>query len=260
MLREEFQRLYELRDSMDNPDSENSCLQNLDQTLQHLVARHWWAIIERDLLGLDADAWRFLKIEASQYLNKWDEKSSRNGGPRGRELLLNILYQAKAYNFLKTKGCSAIRFIQCTKKTGKKTPDLDGTSGSVRFLCEVKTINRSEDAVNWQRIEKKYLNDYSKLTGEFLAKVTRTIENAKKQMEAYDPNGETSHIVYLIIKFDDFWGDYKEVNVKQLDEYLCKNTVSGIELVIHNLFTVFNRPMTLNCATVVNDESNTAMP
>lgn len=105
-----------------------------------------------------------------------------------------------------------------------------------------------------QRVEKKYLHDHSKLAEEFLAKVGGVIENAKVQLEAYDPEGEATHIVYVIMNFDDFWGDYKELNIRQLDEYLCAHPVPGIELVLHNLWTVFNRSMTLKCATVVNDE------
>ena len=253
MFRKEFPRIYELRASMESPDSQDSCLQNLDMDLQNGDARRVWGVIERDLQGLDVDAWTVLKGEALRYLNSWDEKSSRSGNPRGREPLLNILYQAKAYNFLKTKGCSAVRFIPRAKRNGKKTPDLEGTSGTGRFLCEVKTINRSEEEVYRQRIEKKYLHDHSQLTRGFLTKVAGTIESAKKQLETYDPAGEAKHIVYVIINFDDFWGDHKEVNVKQLDEYLCTNPFSGIELVFHNLFTVFNNRMTLTCATVVDD-------
>lgn len=240
---------------MENPDSEDSCLQNLDMELQGHGARNIWGIIERDLQGLDVDAWSFLKSEALQYLNSWDAKSSRNGNPRGREPLLNILYQAKAYIFLTTKGCSAIHFIPRVVEKGKNTPDLEGTDGVVRYLCEVKTINRSEDEVYRQRVEKMYLHDNSKLSKEFLSKLVGTIEKAKKnQLEAYDHNGEAIHIVYVIINFDDFWGDYKEANIKQLDYYLCANHISGIELVFHNIFTVFNRSIKLNCATVVNDE------
>jgi hypothetical protein len=254
VFRKEFPRLYELRDSMKNPDAEDSCLRNLDQDLQHEVVRRIWSRIELDLRGLDADAWTFLKSEALLCVNTWDEKSSRRGSPRGRELLLNILYQAKAYNFLKTKDCSAIHFITRAPKKGKRTPDLEGISSTARFLCEVKTINRSEEEVYRQRVEKKYLHDHSKLAEEFFAKVGGVIENAKVQLEAYDPKGEATHIVYVIMNFDDFWGDYKELNIRQLDEYLCAHPVPGIELVLHNLWTVFNRSMTLKCATVVNDE------
>src|SRR6266568_1992775 len=147
MFGNEFYRIYELRNSMKNPDSKCSCLANLDLELQGQGAKYIWGIIERDLQGLDVDAWAFLKNEALQYVNSWNEKSSRNGNPRGRESLLNILYQAKAYNFLKTKGCSAIHFIPRAKKDGVKTPDLEATDGAIRLLCEVKTFNRSEDEV-----------------------------------------------------------------------------------------------------------------
>lgn len=253
MSRVLFPKIYELRDSMNNPDCENSCLKNLDIELEGQGATHAWSIIEHDLQELDHNAWVSLKSEALQAVNSWDQKSCRDGSPRGREALLNILYQAKAYRYLKTKGCSAIGFIPRAEKNGFKTPDLEGICGLKKVLCEVKTINESEDEVHRQRVEKKYLHKDFYLNDSFFDKLTKTISTAKKQLCAYDSTGNAKHIVYIILNFDDFWGDHKEASAKQLDDYLSDHPEKGIELVFHNLFTAFNRTLSLSNATVVDD-------
>jgi predicted small metal-binding protein len=254
MFRKELPRIYELRDQIKNPDSPNSCFQNLDNNLQDPSAMQAFRRIEDDLEGLDFAAWEFLKKEGSEYLTKWDEKSRRDGKPRGREPLLNIVYQAKAYNYLRKKGCSDIHFISRSKKNGIKTPDLQGRCGSVKVLCEVKTINRSEKEVRRHRCG-HYLHNNSELEPAFFNKLKSRLKDAREQLEAYDPNNESRHMVYIVLTLDDFWGDYKEENFQQIDEYLSctENRVTEIELVFHNLRTTFNNAISMKYATVVNE-------
>jgi hypothetical protein len=254
MFRKELPRIYELRDQIKNPDSPNSCFQNLDNNLQDPNVMQAWRRIEDDLKELDHATWDFLIKEAFVYLPKWDEKSKRDGEPRGREPLLNILYQAKAYNYLRKKGCSDIHIIPRSKINGKQTPDLQGTCGSVKVLCEVKTINRSEKEARRNRCG-HYLHKNSELKSAFFNKLKSRLKDAKEQLEAYDPQNESRHIVYIILTLDDFWGEYKEENFQQIDKYLScpENRVTEIELVFHNLRKTFNTAITMQYATVVNE-------
>jgi hypothetical protein len=255
MFRKQLPRIYELRDQIENPESPNSCFQNLDNNLQDSNAMLAFRRIEDDLEGLDFATWEFLKKEASVYLNKWDEKSRRNGELRGREPLLNIIYQAKAYNYLRKKGCSDIHFIPRSKKNDIKTPDLQGTCGSIKVLCEVKTINRSEEEVRRHR-RGHYLHNNSELESAFFNnKLKSRLKDAREQLDAYDPKNESRHIVYIILTLDDFWGNYKEENFQQIDEYLScpENKVTGIELVFHSPRTTFNNAITMKSATVVTE-------
>ncbi len=254
MFRKELPRIYELVDLIENPDSPHSCFRDFKRVLKDPEAIKIWLSIENDLRGLDGPAWEFLKKEASKYLTKWNEKSKHNGAPRGREPLLNILYQAKAYNFLKSKGYSDIHFVQPSKRNGIKSPDLQGTSDTGKVLCEVKTINRSEDEV-YRNLNGEYLHKNFKLESAFFEKLRTRLEDAKKQMEAHDPGNEAKRIIYIILNLDDFWGDHKEDSIQRIDEYLScsENRVPGTELVFHGLRTTFNNTVTMKYATFVTE-------
>ena len=247
MFRKELPRTYELLDLIGNPDSVGSCFHDFDKTLQNPLALAAWRTLENELQELDSAAWKFLREEASAYLAKWD-------GYRGREQLLNIINQARAYHFLKNKGYTDIHFIPRCPKTGVRTPDLEGVCGSGKVICEVKTINPS-DAETLRRQKGNYLND-EPLASPFFDKLMSTITDAEKQIEAFDPSKEARHVVYIIPNFDDFWMEYnrKEEYFRQIDHHLSQNVASGIEIVFHNQKTPFHKKVTMNCATVVNDE------
>jgi hypothetical protein len=58
--------------------------------------------------------------------------------------------------------------------------------------------------------------------------------------------------VYINPCFDDFLGEMKEAYFQQIDGYLFKNPVQGIELVFHNDQTPFHKELHMKTATVVN--------
>jgi hypothetical protein len=77
----------------------------------------------------------------------------------------------------------------------------------------------------------------------------------KEKLEAYDLNNKSTHMVYIILTLNDFWGDYKEENFQQIDEYLScpENMITEMELVFHNLTTTFNNAISMKYATFVNE-------
>jgi hypothetical protein len=250
MFIKEFPRIYELRDQIETPDSPNSCLKNLDALLQDAAMRRAYRPIEDALQELDSVAWESLRKKASECLTKWDEKKGR-----GQQQLIDILNEGLAYSFLKREvGCSDIHFIPESKKKGEQTPDLEGALGQIKILCEVKTINASEDEVVRRRCG-HYRHDKPQLKLEqgFFDKLMNDLTKAKKQMEAYAADKEARHIAYIIPNFDDFWGEYKEDYFQQVDQYLCENIIHGIEIVFHNQRIGFHKAITMKCATVFNE-------
>jgi hypothetical protein len=253
MYRNDFPRLYELRDQIKSPDNLNPFWKNLDATLQDPDKRRKCRPYETALQSLDSAAWEFLKEEASKYLIKWDEKNAR-----GQQQLIDILNQARGYNFLKERGCSNIRFIRRPKITSIETPDLEGTLGDIKIICEVKTINISDDEALTRREMSHFFRPRCdqapcKLEQGFFKKLEQDIKKAKSQIEAHAEGKETAKIIYIIPNFDDFWGEQKEKYYQQIDEYLRDNKMPGIEIVFHNQLTAFHTAVTMQYATVIND-------
>jgi len=163
--------------------------------------------------------------------------------------LFDILNQARAYNYLKDIGCSRIRFI--SRINGSQTPDLEATLESSRVLCEVKTINISQEEV-YAREKPKVRSRAIQLGDGFFKKLQSDIDKAKNQFDAYDQGSGARRIVYINPCFDDFLGEMKVAYFQQIDEYFLENPVQGIELVFHNDRTPFHKDLHMKTATVVN--------
>jgi hypothetical protein len=118
MFRNQFQRLYELRDLVEDPTSPNAYFQNFDELLESSeqvmsVYARW----EHVLQVLNADAWEMLKFEAAPHVLSSEPKY------RGWQALFDRLNEANAYRYLVKIGCSRVAFIP---RTTKQTPDLEG--------------------------------------------------------------------------------------------------------------------------------------
>jgi hypothetical protein len=203
------------------------------------VYRQW----ERVLEGIDSQGWGHLKREAVPRLTKRDKKG------RGWQQLFDILNEARAYNYLKSIGCKHLRFIP---RSRQRTPDLEGSRASDRVLCEVKTINISDEEIAARTGPPKARSLPIAITAGFLKKLRATVDTAKQQMLAYDSGGTAVHFVYLNILFDDFFAERKEAYFQQIDECLIDAPVTGVRLVICNDHTAFYRPLQIRSADVDN--------
>jgi hypothetical protein len=253
MSRKEFPRMYELRDQIKSPDSLNPFWKDLDVIFQDPVRRMACRPYEDALQSLDSAGWKFLKNEETPHLTKWNEKNTR-----GQEQLINLVNQARAYHFLKETGCSDIRFIPRSEKNGIETPDLEGRLGDIKVICEVKTINISDEEALIRRemsISGRPRCDQPQLKLEqgFYKKLKDDFTKAKQQIETYVAGNEAKKLVYIVTNFDDFWGEEKETYYQLIDEYLCDNRIHGIEIVFHNQRTTFHKPITMKYATVFNE-------
>ncbi|MGA2569079.1 MAG: hypothetical protein ABSF23_01045 [Terracidiphilus sp.] len=242
-FRAEYPRLYGLKDCIADPTSPDAYFQNFDETLLNSThVREVYSRLERTLQELDASAWAHLKEEIVPYLG------NRDSG-RGWQQLFDILNEARAYRYLKSIGCTAVRFIP---RARKPTPDLEGTRFGDRFFCEVKTINISDDEVAARTSPPTVRSLPMKLAPQFLGKLSATVSVAKQQLLAHDPSREAKHLVYLNIVFDDFLAECKEAYFQQIDGYLASAPDSDVRLIICNDYTAFYKPLQMRHADVDN--------
>jgi hypothetical protein len=89
-------------------------------------------------------------------------------------------------------------------------------------LCEVKTINISDDEVSARRAPSIVRKGSHRLEGGFFRKLDSTIARAKSQLKSYDPDEEARHLVYINICFDDFFGIYAENHLQEIKDHLLK--------------------------------------
>ena len=169
-LRDVLPRVFELKDMLDNPSHPDAYFQNFEDSVNESQSkRDAFVGLERQVAILDKCAWKDLKERASVYLQ------TRDGG-RGWQALFNLLNEAKGFAYLRCIGCTGVRFIPRTKD---KTPDLEAFRDGWRVLCEVKTINISqEEADIRQRIHHGAFvsTDVSREVSEgFLNKLTSTL-------------------------------------------------------------------------------------
>jgi hypothetical protein len=243
---EMFPRLFELKDADPNPTHPDTYLQHLAERLENEHIRYVYGKIERPLGVLDVQAWRDLKERALPLLTVRDEK-------RGWRDLFDTLNEAKGYAFLRSIACTDVAFI---KRQNKKTPDLRAMLDGSPVLCEVKTINISqEEADRRDRVhhgEIRAFNVPAHVTPQLLQKVTSTLESAVGQLDHEDPDRTARRIVFTVLNFDDSVCDYQAEYIGDIDAHLLANPVVDTELVFcpaSNLFP--DRRFTMRSATVV---------
>jgi len=250
MFRKEFPMIYKfLFDQIIDRDCENAYGRNFESILKSCPeARRHWLRIEEALQGLDQFSQKIMKNKVCKYLTK------KHAG-RGWHQLFDALNEARAYNYLISFGCSGVRLIPESIKNGEQTPDLEGILCSGKVLCEVKTINISDEEAKIRASDKPIVqNTKDQLEKFFFTKLRSCITRAEKQLKAYDSANGARLMAYIFINFDEYpFCEYKVSYFQQIDHDLSEKPVTGIELVIHNLETAFHKPITMQFATVVND-------
>lgn len=218
-------RLSELV-SLHHPDDKSSRFYNFWETFYESPGRvQAFSIIENELSELDDISWRFLKNEAKKLCVKSDER-------RGWNQLFEKLNEAKGYCFLNEMGCANISFIPRETKSNIETPDLVGWRNTSQVLCEVKTINISDDLVS-ARINKSGMYAQNTLTAGLTNKLESTIAKSASQLNSYSKSSDTEKYVYLVITYDDDLDYRDELNTQTRNLFNTMNLV-GINLVIHN--------------------------
>ncbi len=213
-FRNQLPRLYELKDLLTDPRHPDAYFRDFEDRLQDRSCFATFAIWEKDLQSTDPVAWEHLKRRASRYLIR-DVKG------RAWQQLFDVLGEASAYRYLREcEGCSAVRFIT---ESNDQTPDLEGVRDHERVLCEVKTINISDDEVSARRRPSVVRKGCDRLENGFFRKLDSDIAKAKTQLQSYDPNGDAHHVVYIKICFDDWGGSYEDDYFRQINQHLLEH-------------------------------------
>jgi hypothetical protein len=244
MSRQELPRTYELRDLIKEPNAPSAYFQNFDNSLRdESTKKRVWLNREMELQGLDPNAWDQFKgkVESSNYLTVKQKL-------RGWEQFIGLLNEVRGYNYLKSLGCFDIQFIPETKSS--ETPELKGKLPQGFVLCEVKTLNISEEESD-RRSGLGAGEVLSFLPDGFLNKLRSAIDKAHNQCLSL--NLDARHIVYININFDDLLAEYKGNYYKQIDQYLEDYPITDIEIVFHNEQGVFPCQVSMKNATVINE-------
>jgi hypothetical protein len=248
-FREILPRVYELKDLVDasHPDAYFQDFENgLDE---HKAKLNAFLKLERQLTSLDDAGWQGLKDRAALHLI-----SQTRAQGRGWQALFDVFSEACGFGYLLSIGCTGVHFI---KRTQGKTPDLGATLGPGPLLCEVKTINISADEADRRRRiangEMFVTSVLSHLGDGFLKKLTATLAHAVEQLDGVDPERKARRLVFTVVHFDDWVGDYQPQYFADMDDHLGRNPVIGAELVFCPASNLFERMFTMQSAIVSSE-------
>jgi hypothetical protein len=119
--------------------------------------------------------------------------------------LFDVLSEARGFGYLQSIDCTAVHFI---KRIGGKTPDLGGVRNGGQVLCEVKTINISQDEGERRRdlTQGGVIDSNTSLhLGEnFLRKLSATLEHAVEQLDGVEPERRGRRLAFVVVHFDDW--------------------------------------------------------
>ena len=121
--------------------------------------------------------------------------TSRDNRGRGWPQLFDILNEARAYNYLKSLGCTNLRFIPRSHEKNEKSADLERSLPLHCVWCEVETINISDEEIAFRTAPPKARSLPITITAGFLKKLRATVETAKQQLSAFDHGRAAVHFV-----------------------------------------------------------------
>lgn len=202
-------RLYQLKAAADQ-SRRDGYFRDFEKRFTEGATVLWqYRRLERQLSMLDDEAWNDLKSRAVAVAHE-------HVSGRGWQPLFDTLNEAKGYVYLRNVGCTSIRFIS---RSDRKTPDLRASQGDTPVLCEVKTINVSQDEADMRaKIRQGAIvvrSVSTRLRAAMLGKLSATLRAAIRQLDCEDPRGEASRIVFTVLNFDDWVGDYQTEYIGQ---------------------------------------------
>ena len=249
-LRRDLKRIFELKDTLAVPSHPDAYFQNFEKSLQEIPQKlEAFRKLEEILSALDSAAWNLLKTTASGYLIRQSPHSGR-----GWQALFDVISEARGYRYLQRLGCEDIRFVA---RGIAPTPDLEATLNGRRVLCEVKTINISDDEAGRRRLAYSGAPVASRTPTElgtaYLTKLSKTLANAVNQIEAADPSRSAKRIVFAVLLFDDWVGDYYPAYFREIDAHLLTHAIEGAEVVFCLPNNLFGRTFHMQAASVVTE-------
>lgn len=247
-LRERLPRVFELKDLAQDPSHRHAYFQDFESTPESMPQKlDDFIRLESQLAQLDGAPWHDLAARAARHL----VSTTRDLG-RGWQQLFDALNEARAYGYLLRLGCTDIKFVA---PGDIKKPDLAASLEGRPILCEVKTINVSDDqAERDRRVASGEIfgtDVVPQLPDEFLVKkLTPTLQRARQQLASHDPSKRARWIVYVVLNLDGLAFDYDTEQFRQIDDYLVSRSVADVELVFVPGKNSFGRNFRMRSATV----------
>jgi len=226
MYRDKLPRIYELKDLVKDAQSPDAYFQKFEDTLS-INGQKMQKFIELEaaLEELDPESWENLKKKATPFLLVRDQR-------RGWHQLFDTLIEVYGYIYLKNIGCQKISFIPPSET---ETPDLQGTLGNVFVICEVKRINISDEEIDARRnMTVQDGESENSLSQGFFKKLNSALLKARDQLIKFCSDNNSRRIIYIVINFDNFTGEFDTVYFSQINRFLQKNHISDVEIVFHN--------------------------
>jgi PIN domain nuclease of toxin-antitoxin system len=241
-FRDALPRIYELKDIVRDPSHPDAYFQDFEENLkQSTHVLDTYAKVERHLTALNETSWDVLKHKVAHHL------MSREPG-RGWRQVFDLLNEAKAHSYLQGIGCSEIHFIEESPK--QRTPDLSARRNDAPLLCEVKTINVSDEEAD-RRKHMAGSRHSSELNETFLKKIRSTLESATAQIDSYDSQRLARHVIFIVVHFDgDHVGDFAQEYFRRIDSYLETHAIAGADIVFCPARYYFERNITMRSAAV----------
>ncbi len=246
-FRNKLPRVYELKDLLPDPSNPDAYFHNFEQGLENSSQLAAFVKLEGWLAVLDDKAWDDLRERAAVHL----VSKTRNTG-RGWQALFDVLSEARAFGYLRSIDCTAVHFI---KRATGKTPDLSAMLDGRQVLCEVKTINKSQEEA--ERSQRTHQGEFvardgsPQVTEAFLGKLSATLEHAVEQLDGLDPERKVRRLVFVVVHFDDLVGLCQPEYFAQIDDHLLRSPVVGAELVFCPFTNLYRRTFTMRSATVL---------
>ena len=109
---------------------------------------------------------------------------------------------------------------------------MEGWRNSSQVVCEVKTINISEELIS-SRSNTSVMSAQNRLTSGLANKLKSTFTKAASQLNTYSNSSSSEKYIYIVITYDDDLDYRNELNEQARELYNALNLV-GVDLVIHN--------------------------
>lgn len=213
--------------------------------LKNPIKRKVYHRIEEELGTLPLPAWLTLK-------SKLLHLARRKHPQRGWQPVHDALNEARAFAYLRRVGATGLRFIPQAATQGKRTPDIEGTVRDVELLCEVKTINASQNEVV-ARHSRAVREIPSALPEHFFQKLDKTLTTARSQLTAFSACHH-SLIIFVVLNFDDHLHECLERYLIQLREravdFLCSadEVVFSIAPAFYFASVCSHAPLEISCS------------
>jgi hypothetical protein len=216
-----FDRILELREASIALNSASAYFRADDDKFTNPMKLKRFAEIDRNLAMLPENAWKQIKVGLIKRIAERDPA-------RGWQPLFDTFNEVRAYNYLQNMGCEDIRFIPRAKAKNLRTPDLGAVLNGTSILCEVKTINTSDEELH-RRATGGAGSSSNVVDEKLLEKLSRDITATKNQMDAYKPDARK--LAYVVINFDDWVGDCAEEHLAQIEDFFRHTLRPGVDLV-----------------------------